>query len=193
MQYLGAPVVAGQISGWSPIAGEQISGGYQVVWKANGADQYTLWTTDSSGKFVSYIPAMPGSSSVLGSAEITFQQDLNGDGLIGVNSAQLPPSAAGGQNSDNVSQAGKLAAVAGESFVFSPKLNTDAIAIGSGMSVLDELQSTGSELVKLLQGGLSQEAMFHWIGQSEAIVGSDDVMLTKDEIAGLHVSGCIFH
>src|SRR5438034_785292 len=43
----GAPVVVGQIAGWAPIAGEQISGGYQVVWKANGADLYTLWTTDS--------------------------------------------------------------------------------------------------------------------------------------------------
>ena len=84
LKYCGTAVVAGQISGWAPIAAEQISGGYQVVWKANGADQYTLWTTDSSGKFVSYIPAMSGSSSVLKSAETTFQQDLNGDGLIGI-------------------------------------------------------------------------------------------------------------
>ena len=87
LKYDGTAVVAGQISGWAPIAAEQISGGYQVVWKANGADQYTLWTTDSSGNFVSYIPAMSGSSSVLKSAETTFQQDLNGDGVL--NSAPL--------------------------------------------------------------------------------------------------------
>ena len=62
LKYGGAAVVVGQIPDWAPIAGEQISGGYQVVWKANGADQYTLWTTDSSGNFVSYIPAMSGSS-----------------------------------------------------------------------------------------------------------------------------------
>ena len=89
LKYGGAPVVVGQIAGWAPIAGEQISGGYRVVWKANGADQYTIWTTDSSGNFVSFIPAMSGSSTVLKSAETTFQQDLNGDGTIGIPSVVI--------------------------------------------------------------------------------------------------------
>ena len=61
LKYGGAAVVVGQIRLGADRGGAN-SGGYQVVWKANGADQYTLWTTDSSGNFVSYIPAMSGSS-----------------------------------------------------------------------------------------------------------------------------------
>jgi nicotinamide mononucleotide (NMN) deamidase PncC len=84
LKFQGSPVVAGQIPYWSPIGAEQIAGGYQVVWKLIGGDQYTLWTTDNSGNFVSFVSAMPGSSTVLRSAETTFHQDLNGDRVIGV-------------------------------------------------------------------------------------------------------------
>ena len=42
LKYGGAVVVVGQIPGLGTDCGEQVSGGYQVVWKANGADQYTL-------------------------------------------------------------------------------------------------------------------------------------------------------
>jgi hypothetical protein len=90
LKFQGSPVVAGQIPYWSPIGAEQIAGGYQVVWKLIGGDQYTLWTTDNSGNFVSFISAMPGSSAVLKSAETTFHQDLNGDGVIGVPSSAGP-------------------------------------------------------------------------------------------------------
>ena len=193
LQYLGAAVVAGQISGWAPIAAEQISGGYQVVWKANGADQYTLWTTDSSGKFVSYIPAMSGSSSVLESAETTFQQDLNGDGLIGVNSARLPPTGASALNSDIVSQANAVAAVANDTFVFGSNLKPGTIASIPGTAALDEFPSTGSELVKLLQDAHSQQAAFQWTSQFDALSNLADVVPTKVEIAGLHTAGFIFH
>ena len=88
LKYGGAAVVAGQISGWAPIAAEQISGGYQVVWKANGADQYTLWTTDSSGNFVSYIP---GDVGIQFGAEIR-RNDLPAGSERRRSDRKLPPS-----------------------------------------------------------------------------------------------------
>ena len=51
----------------------------------SGADQYTVWNTDSNGNICANLdPAVPGSSPALESLETTFHQDLNGDGVIGV-------------------------------------------------------------------------------------------------------------
>ena len=38
---------------WTPIGAEQTASGYEVAWQNSGADQYTVWNTDSSGNFVS--------------------------------------------------------------------------------------------------------------------------------------------
>ena len=87
LKYAGADVVAGQFGGWTPIGAEQTASGYEVAWKVTGADTYTVWNTDSNGNFVSdTIGAVSGTSSALESLETSFQQDLNGDGVIG-----LPP------------------------------------------------------------------------------------------------------
>ena len=49
-----------------------------------GADQYTVWYTDNSGNYVSSaFDVASGTSAALESFETSFQQDLNGDGLIG--------------------------------------------------------------------------------------------------------------
>src|SRR6516225_7955797 len=91
LSYGGAPVVAGQFDQhggpWAPIGAEQTASGYEVAWKITGADQYTVWYTDNSGNYLSsaFITAS-GSSTALESLEPSFQQDLNGDGVIG-----LPP------------------------------------------------------------------------------------------------------
>ena len=57
LSYAGAPVVAGQFDQfgghWVPIGAEQTASGYEVAWKMTGADQYTVWTTDSSGNYLS--------------------------------------------------------------------------------------------------------------------------------------------
>src|SRR5207237_567191 len=59
--------------------------GYDVAWKVPGADQYTVWSTDSSGNYISIlIGGVSGSSGALESLEPTFHQDLNGDGVIGL-------------------------------------------------------------------------------------------------------------
>ena len=84
LRYSGAPVVAGQFGNWTPIGAEQVAGGYDVAWKNPGADQYTVWSTDSSGTLGSFLVAtVSGSSTALELLETTFHQDLNGDGVIG--------------------------------------------------------------------------------------------------------------
>ena len=80
----GAAVVAGQFGGWTPIGAEQTAGGYDVAWKIPGADQYTVWSTDSGGNYLSNIAAVSGTSIALESLETIFHEDLNGDGVIGV-------------------------------------------------------------------------------------------------------------
>ena len=84
LKYGGTDVVAGQFGGWTPIGAEQTASGYQVAWKVPGADQYSVWTTDSNGNFISTSAILSGSSSALQSFETSFHQDLNGDGAIGV-------------------------------------------------------------------------------------------------------------
>jgi serralysin len=86
LRYAGAPVTAGQFGGWTPIAAERVSGGYEVAWKM-GADQYILWTTDGSGNWLSQGAVLSGASAALVSHEADFHQDVNNDGTIGA-----PPS-----------------------------------------------------------------------------------------------------
>jgi hypothetical protein len=92
----GAPFVAGEFGAWTPIGAEQISsGGYEIAWKVPGADQYTVWTTDSNGNFLSALfGTVSGTSSALESQEPLFHQDLSGDGLIGLPSFINPAFAA---------------------------------------------------------------------------------------------------
>ena len=88
LSYGGAPVVDGQFGSWTPIGAEQTASGYEVAFKVTGADQYTIWSTDNSGNYLSSASldgnwSQSGSSTALQSFETSFQQDLNGDGVIG--------------------------------------------------------------------------------------------------------------
>ncbi|WP_035641948.1 S8 family serine peptidase, partial [Bradyrhizobium sp. ORS 375] len=85
VKFNGAPVAPGQLGGWTPIAAEAVGNGYQIAWKMAGSDLYTVWNTDSSGSYTgNAIGAVSGSSSALEMLETNFQQDLNGDGSIGI-------------------------------------------------------------------------------------------------------------
>jgi len=85
LKYGGADVVDGQFGGWTLIGAEATSSGYDVAWKAGSADQYIVWGTDSNGNLNSYLASnVSGTSTTLESIETTFQQDLNGDGTIGL-------------------------------------------------------------------------------------------------------------
>src|SRR6202035_4948230 len=84
LQYGGAPVVAGEFTGAAPIAVEATATGYEVAWNV-GSGQYSIWNTDSSGNYLSHaLFATAGTSATLESFEPSFQQDLNGDGVIGI-------------------------------------------------------------------------------------------------------------
>ncbi|WP_369539482.1 hypothetical protein [Bradyrhizobium japonicum] len=84
LKFYGSPVVQGQFSGWTPIGAEQISTGFEIAWQTPGTNQFTIWTTDSNGNFVSNTGAIGGNSTALEQAETIFHQDMNGDGTIGI-------------------------------------------------------------------------------------------------------------
>ncbi|RXG97733.1 M10 family metallopeptidase C-terminal domain-containing protein [Bradyrhizobium zhanjiangense] len=88
LKYQGNVVNTANYTTWSVIAAEQVSGGgYDVVWKDSSDGHYSVWSTDSSGNFVTTLAAAPevlGTDPSLQALETTLQQDLNGDGTIGV-------------------------------------------------------------------------------------------------------------
>src|SRR6185295_12027524 len=89
------PVGVGQYASLTYLGAEQTASGYAVAIKVQGADQYTVWNTDINGNFVSNGTGgvvVSGASSVLIALEPNFQQDLNGDGVIG---GGAPPAPAG--------------------------------------------------------------------------------------------------
>ena len=68
----------------APFAAAQTASGYEVAWAIPGADQYQVWLTDSSGNDLSIPFVGSGSSAQLELYETSFNDDLNGDGTIGV-------------------------------------------------------------------------------------------------------------
>jgi len=85
LSYGGAPVTVGEYGAWTPIAAQQTATGYEVALEEVGANQYGVWDTDSSGNYVSAsLSNVSGTSAALESIEASFNDDLNGDGIIGV-------------------------------------------------------------------------------------------------------------
>ena len=87
--YGGAAVTAGEFAGWTPIGAVEVTGGdYDIAWKNTGTGQYTVWSTDSNGNYLSnVIGVASGTSTALETLENTFQQDINGDGVTGIYAA----------------------------------------------------------------------------------------------------------
>ena len=84
LKYQGADYVAGQFGQVAPIGAEQTASGYEVAWKVPGVDQYSVWSTDNNGNYLSNtLTSVSGTSAALQSIETSFHQDLNGDGTIG--------------------------------------------------------------------------------------------------------------
>ena len=83
LQYAGAPVIVGEFGDWAPIGAVATANGYELAWKETGADAYQLMTTDSHGNYISATAVLSGTSYAVELAELVFNQDLNGDGMIG--------------------------------------------------------------------------------------------------------------
>jgi 20S proteasome alpha/beta subunit len=85
--YNGSPNYASGAAGtWVAIGAEASGGGYLIAWKIVGSEQYAVWNADSHGNYVSNA-VMPtsGTSAAMELIETSFHQDLNGDGVIGLN------------------------------------------------------------------------------------------------------------
>jgi hypothetical protein len=80
----GAPVLADQFGDWVPIGAARTASGYEVAWENPEAAQYSVWSTDSNGNYVSDTGVLAGNDPALESIETVFNQDLNGDGTIGL-------------------------------------------------------------------------------------------------------------
>ncbi|MGJ4907506.1 FG-GAP-like repeat-containing protein [Bradyrhizobium sp. HKCCYLS2033] len=78
---------AGQ--GWTLVGAEAVAGGYDVVWKNANAGIYDIWSVDSNGNYVGgLLPIAQPKDPLLESFEVTLQQDINGDGIVGLDPAK---------------------------------------------------------------------------------------------------------
>ena len=192
----GAPVVAGETGGWTPIGAEATSGGYEVAWKLAGADAYSVWSTDSNGNYLSnLIPVVSGSSPVLEALEPSFHQDLNGDGVIGVPASQVV--------SNSLAQAATAVVASNDQFVFKPGLGADVIANFSSPATieLDGFASIANEaqLAALLNDAQTGQAQALFQSASDGhdtvinLGNHDSITLMNVAISSLHASNFIIH
>jgi VCBS repeat-containing protein len=143
----GAAFVEGQGGGWAPIGAVQTASGYDVAFKLAGTDDFTVWAANSSGAYVSsLVGIVPGSDATLESLETVFNQDLNGDGHIGVPSAASTATVASNTVADNFlftsssgpviesaaggasSQQSSVVSIGTDVFVFAPNFGQITIA-----------------------------------------------------------------
>src|SRR5262249_26794419 len=90
LKFSGQDVVTGQFGGLTPIAAEHTASGYELAWKSPGSNLYVLSDIDANGNYLDTIAGpLSASDPTLVSAEIFFQQDLNGDGQVGVLAAPI--------------------------------------------------------------------------------------------------------
>jgi hypothetical protein len=174
LQYGGVPVVAGQAGTWSPIGAEVTSTGFDVAWKAAGADQYSVWSTDPLGNFVSNLTgAVSGTSNTFETFETTFHQDLNGDGVIGIPGAtSSSPSAPASQG-----MAGGFAS--NDTFVFAHGFGTGVASDAENAVIIgrEGLFSAAGLLPPLVsqdvQNGLPQTLLQFANAAHDAVVNHD--------------------
>ncbi len=89
-EYSGSAVTVDEFGGWTPIGAEKTASGYEVAWSMPGADEYAVWNTDASGNYTSHATGvLSGASYALENLELSFGEDLNGDGTIGPTTATI--------------------------------------------------------------------------------------------------------
>jgi hypothetical protein len=80
----GAAWTDGTWGGWTPVGAEITATGHEVAFNLSGTNLYTVWNTDSNGNITTNtISTVTAGSTTLQTAEASFHQDLNGDGIIG--------------------------------------------------------------------------------------------------------------
>ena len=190
LQYHGAPVTAGQFSSIAPIGAEQTASGYDVAWKIPGTNQYEVWSTDSSGHFIANITGglVAGNSVALETLETTFQQNLNGDGTIGV-------PAGSGSHVAAQSLSAMMAGSGNDNFVFRADLGAAPAVTDADELESREASSAGERTI----AGLPSDAHHHWQTIQSAYDGPDpsgdhhNVVAATVHIATLHANHFIIH
>jgi hypothetical protein len=100
LKYTGAPVVDGEFGNIVPIGAIQTSTGYDVAWQIPGTNQFTFWSTDSSGNYTGNLTGLvTGGSAAEEPFEQIFHQDFDGDGT-GLAAVQTATSLSGSTTSD---------------------------------------------------------------------------------------------
>ena len=142
----GSAFVAGQLGGWTPIGAEATAGGYEVAWKNGSADQYAVWSTDSSGNYQSLIANnVAGTSSTLEALEPSFQQDLNGDGGIG------SPTIAAGETFEIISSYNGVVSFTGATGTLKLDRSTDFSGTVAGLANDDAIDFADINFATLIQ------------------------------------------
>jgi len=79
----GTQITTNIYPGWQTLAAETVNGVNQVLWKYNDGNYLHLWTLDSNWNWQSSTGWWGLNSSEAFTQETNFQQDFNGDGIIG--------------------------------------------------------------------------------------------------------------
>jgi serralysin len=173
----GATVVAGQYGTWAPIGAEQTAGGYDVAWKDPVSGQYSAWSTDSNGNYLSnLVGQVAGTNTALEALETAFHQDLNGDGTVGIPSAVVAGTSA--TNSLTEPHRPDTAGIGNDSFHFRADLGTPtADAVNMSPLYLGDLLSVQTgEWAEFVNSRFSaaQEALHSTIEVRDAITNDLD-------------------
>jgi len=181
LKWHGVAVIPGQFPTFNPIGAEKTATGYEVAWKATGADQYSIWITDSNGNYISDGGRVSGTSTTLETAETRFHQDLNGDGVIGVPTAHAAVSMPA------------ASALAGDSFVFSPDLGTNSALASANFNALDAQSPSSGPLPAFSFSGpaAALEMLFHQVNDSYDPFVSQDQPSPLLHLTDLH-GGAVF-
>ena len=186
----GAPVVAGQSGGWTPIGTEQTATGYEVAWKLTGTNEFSVWATDRNGNYTSNLIGVAlGTDSALESIETSFHQDLNGDGTIGVPPATKPAT------STTVPNVAVAQSPGNDTFLFRHDLGAKVVAA----NVIDPSfsASTNNQFTTASQDGLAGQIhnLFDAAHHDQALnaSGAHDQFLQDTHLANLVASQFLVH
>ncbi len=136
--------LCGQFAPYTPIGVEQTASGYEVALQNAGANQFSIWNTDSNGNFISF-NVYSGTSTALKSLETSFHQDLNGDGVLGIPNATSTSSTTPGPQEVTVSVASN------DTFIFQPSRGASNVANVADKMELHEFSPPDNHQVSLFQ------------------------------------------
>jgi serralysin len=183
LKWQGVAVVPGQFPGFNPIGAEKTATGYEVAWKATGVDQYSIWTTDGNGNYVSDGGGVSGTSTTLEGAEVSFHQDLNGDGVIGVPTAHAAVSMPA------------ASALVGDSFVFRPDLGTNSTMASANFNAPDSQSPSSGPLPEFSFSGpaAASEMLIQQVNDHHDPFVSQDQPSPLLHVTDIHAGAVFIH